>query len=54
MIVGPAVPPILRLPTVAVPLTLSVPIVDVLTISVPIVAVPVDAVMFDPKVTLPS
>jgi hypothetical protein len=29
-------------------------IVDTFTDSVPIVAVPVDAVMFDPKVTLPS
>jgi len=53
VIVGPADPPISRLPTVAVAVTLSVPIVDVLTISVPIVAVPVDAVMFDPNVTAP-
>lgn len=54
MIRGPVEPPISRLPTVAIPLTFRVPIVDVLTISVPIVAVPVDAVMFDPKVIFPS
>ena len=50
---GPAEPR-RSVPVVVLDVTASVPIVDVLTISVPIVAVPVEAVMFDPKVILPS
>jgi len=50
---GPAEPK-RSVPVVVLEVTASVPIVDVLTISVPIVAVPVEAVMFDPKVILPS
>jgi hypothetical protein len=50
---GPAEPR-RSVPVVVLDVTASVPIVDVLTISVPIVAVPVEAVMLDPKVIAPS
>ena len=50
---GPAEPR-RSVPVVVLPITARVPIVDVFTDSVPIVAVPVEAVMFDPNVIAPS
>ncbi|NBW19845.1 MAG: hypothetical protein EBR82_68915, partial [Caulobacteraceae bacterium] len=56
----PVEPVILAVPIVAVVVTESplrvemVPIVAVFTLMVPIVAVPVEAVMFDPNVAAPS
>jgi hypothetical protein len=52
VVFGP-VAPTFSVPTVAVFVTPSVPIVDTFTDSVPIVAVPVDAVILEPNVTAP-